>query len=378
MLLVVNCVSESCSPHRAYCTHRFTVHVSHGGVIITPDDIAPPNLALSFAHNEVSTQAVLPLTLSHLQISVFDAIYALFPNHCIFSSLQYTFTTPMMSCYCFASALPFTGARRSGPYRTSVTFRVRRNTVSYRNIAVVVMSMSQNDATVNREQALREKLSRRRAIRRKGQSVSSLVLSTGILLASKVYDLPAASSSYFPTSLQEIVVGLLLVVSAFFRLEVGHHRDLYLSRRAPWFRHTVRDLDDLIEIGDASGKGKGAFARRKICKGTFLGPYRGELLDTAAFLTRYPVGERYGNYVMKIDSQYVCDGETSLVEDGNRFNPARMNHSAVSKHINVIRVWRRRERTVLFYTSRDVKVGEELCYDYGRDYWKGREHLELP
>lgn len=81
---------------------------------------------------------------------------------------------------------------------------------------------------------------------------------------------------------------------------------------------------------------------------------------------------------MKIDSQYVCDGKTSLVEDGNSFNPARMNHSAVSKHINVIRVWCRRERIVLFYTSRDVKVGEELCFDYDRDYWKGREYLELP
>lgn len=138
------------------------------------------------------------------------------------------------------------------------------------------------------------------------------------------------------------------------------------------------DINKLIEVRAAPGKGKGAFALQSIAKGTFLGRYQGEILDNAAFLTRYPVGKRYGEYVMKIDSQYVCDGRPSMYDEGTSFNLARMNHSGLRRNINVIRIWRRRDQKVLFYTNREIYAGEELCFDYDRAYWRSREHLELP
>ena len=35
-------------------------------------------------------------------------------------------------------------------------------------------------------------------------------------------------------------------------------------------------------------------------------------------------------------------------------------------------------RAVRFFASSDIQAGEELLFDYGRAYWRGREHLELP
>jgi SET domain-containing protein len=35
-------------------------------------------------------------------------------------------------------------------------------------------------------------------------------------------------------------------------------------------------------------------------------------------------------------------------------------------------------RKVLFFALRDIPAGEELLFDYGRAYWRGREALELP
>jgi SET domain-containing protein len=35
-------------------------------------------------------------------------------------------------------------------------------------------------------------------------------------------------------------------------------------------------------------------------------------------------------------------------------------------------------REVSFFASRDISAGEELLYDYGGKFWKGRSREELP
>ena len=78
---------------------------------------------------------------------------------------------------------------------------------------------------------------------------------------------------------------------------------------------------------------------------------------------------------MAVDDEYVIDGAPH-VADTSAFHPVHMNHSR--RRANVKRYYRRSQRRVAFFTTRDVEVGEELLYDYGANYWRGREHLELP
>lgn len=41
------------------------------------------------------------------------------------------------------------------------------------------------------------------------------------------------------------------------------------------------------------------------------------------------------------------------------------------------RFYKRALSRVEFFTLRDIEAGEELVYDYGKDYWSGREDVEL-
>ncbi len=45
---------------------------------------------------------------------------------------------------------------------------------------------------------------------------------------------------------------------------------------------------------------------------------------------------------------------------------------------NVVRYYDYPARSVLFFAKRDIQAGEELLFDYGRAFWRGREQLELP
>ncbi|KAL6756663.1 hypothetical protein V8C86DRAFT_2644721 [Haematococcus lacustris] len=120
-------------------------------------------------------------------------------------------------------------------------------------------------------------------------------------------------------------------------------------------------------------RGNGAFAALPIPSGSLLCEYEGELLSNQQYRQRYVTG--VSDYVMCMDDSWVRDA-SHLVRDTSCFRAVHMNHS--SRRPNVRRFYKRAERQVLFFTSRDVEPGEELLFDYGRNYWQGREHMELP
>jgi len=120
-------------------------------------------------------------------------------------------------------------------------------------------------------------------------------------------------------------------------------------------------------------RGNGAFAVLPIPKGSYIVDYEGELLDWATFDQRFASGE--SDFVMALDSEVALDA-SGLVPLTATLSGVHLNHSRVRP--NVVRYYDYAAQRIKFFASRDIFPGEELLYDYGRAYWRGREQMELP
>lgn len=100
--------------------------------------------------------------------------------------------------------------------------------------------------------------------------------------------------------------------------------------------------------------GLGLFTTEPIKKDTFIIEYIGEILTTEE------ANERGGQYLFEINSKWTIDGTT-------RKNLARyINHSC---RPNCETDTKEREKRVIIYARKNIKAGEELCYDYGKSFW---------
>lgn len=138
----------------------------------------------------------------------------------------------------------------------------------------------------------------------------------------------------------------------------------------------VAYIPSFLELNYSSIKnaGLGIFAKDKIPKGKFLGNYVGEILD--------------GNNLEK--NQYIFDtiiGSEKKKIDGvdlNKSNWTRFMNSSLGddKIMNVICITCNNKDIynksnsekiclngyIIFYAKKDIKVGEELLFDYGLNY----------
>ncbi|MDI1344639.1 MAG: SET domain-containing protein [Pseudolabrys sp.] len=102
--------------------------------------------------------------------------------------------------------------------------------------------------------------------------------------------------------------------------------------------------------------GLGLFATRPIKKRSRIAEYRGRRLGIDAALKAEKSGNRY---LYEVNSKITIDG-------ARHGNIARyFNHSCNPNCDTFIR-----DRRVFIRTLRNIKPGEELTYDYGRDYLK--------
>jgi len=63
-------------------------------------------------------------------------------------------------------------------------------------------------------------------------------------------------------------------------------------------------------------------------------------------------------------------------QDKRIFSPVHLNHADKGKEeCNVVRILE--GNRVAFFTSRDIAANEELCFDYGSNFWKGRENSKM-
>lgn len=105
------------------------------------------------------------------------------------------------------------------------------------------------------------------------------------------------------------------------------------------------------------GAGLGLFAGEDIPKGKFIIEYFGrEISETEQYTSK-------SKYLFEISSKKTIDGTI-------RENTARyINHSCRPNCEADIKKGR-----VLIFSKKNIKAGEELAYDYGKEFWN--EHIK--
>jgi uncharacterized protein len=105
-----------------------------------------------------------------------------------------------------------------------------------------------------------------------------------------------------------------------------------------------------------SETGLGLFATRTIKKSAYIATYRGRRISSEQ---AEELENRGSRYMFELNSRWVIDGS-------KRYNVARyMNHSCRPNAEPFII----RARKIVFKATRTITVGEEITYDYGRDYF---------
>lgn len=104
--------------------------------------------------------------------------------------------------------------------------------------------------------------------------------------------------------------------------------------------------------------GLGLFATRVIKRASYIATYRGPILTVEEAEKR----ERQGaKYMFELTKKLTIDGSP-------RWNVARyMNHSCWPNAKPVINT---REKKITFVALRDISPGEEITYNYGKEYYE--------
>ena len=115
--------------------------------------------------------------------------------------------------------------------------------------------------------------------------------------------------------------------------------------------YTPRESSYQLQV-KRSKAGLGLFAKEPIKKKGFVVEYYGPML------TREEADEKGGKYLFEVGSKKVIDGSP-------RFNKARyINHSCRPNcETSTVR------GKVYVYAKRNIKEGEELVYNYGKEYF---------
>ena len=104
-----------------------------------------------------------------------------------------------------------------------------------------------------------------------------------------------------------------------------------------------------------SRTGLGLFATKPIKKKGYIATYRGPLISNAEAEAR----ERRGcRYLFELNSRWTIDGSS-------RWNLARYANHSCRPNAEAVE----RKRKIVLVARRGIKAGEEITYDYGKDYF---------
>lgn len=130
------------------------------------------------------------------------------------------------------------------------------------------------------------------------------------------------------------------------------------------------DVLQSLEIRDTgTPKGFGVYCTNPLQKHTFLGFYEGTLVKSREELDQRNAPK---DYVMSVDGGATFLDGYQRAQDRSSMSPVHLNHEDKDKEgCNCLRILE--AGNVAFFTSRPIKIGEELCFDYGDNFWQGRE-----
>ncbi|KAJ8600520.1 hypothetical protein CTAYLR_009208 [Chrysophaeum taylorii] len=127
------------------------------------------------------------------------------------------------------------------------------------------------------------------------------------------------------------------------------------------------ELGSDLEARPSPGRGLGLFASSPIKRGTYIMDYDGERLTEAQ------LAARKGDASYQLELRGVF-GEPSYVDARD---PAKSTAARYINHSFTPNLLKRRQRwptpALRLFAARDVSAGEELFFDYGADYWTGRQ-----
>lgn len=111
--------------------------------------------------------------------------------------------------------------------------------------------------------------------------------------------------------------------------------------------------------------GNGLFASNFIRANDFIGEYTGVL--------RLPVESDFHNRYLAVSAVYG-DAGTFYIDGQDEGNFMRfINHSSSGDNVRSDQVFHNQRWHLTLRATRDIQVGEQLFWNYGVDYWRGRE-----
>ena len=117
-----------------------------------------------------------------------------------------------------------------------------------------------------------------------------------------------------------------------------------------------------VEIRE-NNKGRGLYALRDLESGTLVERYTGKLMSADMF----DKSDSIGDYAMEMANGDVIDAADERGSSYVRF----VNHSVRRANCEAIDLYREDSwlATVYLETIKPISAGDELLFDYGKDYW---------
>lgn len=219
---------------------------------------------------------------------------------------------------------------------------------------------------------LQKQIQRHRRMRQRGVSGGVTLIVIGSILGVLSSGTINVSMADFHTT--ACTTGIIIMAMALQKIILVRRNKQPSPGKDP--KHKPLPYDDFyVQESRIPDAGQGLFTKIPLRRGSYLFDYEGEILTETDYFQRYPTGD--SRYVVEIPGRAWVWDETEPVyidaADVEQSNLARFINSQPGPMSNIHR-WKHRINATAgkmhLYAARDIQAHEELCFDYGDQYWE--------